>query len=117
MEIQAPEKTRPLLRLLIAILLALQLTGPAAYVMAEPAPSGAPHSEHLGTEGSPGCHPFHDEALCGSCRFFDGPLALAEDRTAPAVAELSEAALRSPADRLQDGPAESPVLPRAPPCI
>lgn len=58
----------PTARLVVALLVTLQLAGPVAGVLAEPAPAGAAHHDHVGGPESPGCQSFHDELLCLSCR-------------------------------------------------
>lgn len=104
------------LRLLIALLALLQLAGPLAYALAEPAPVATSHQEHVGAQDDFGCRPLHDDAFCGSCRALSTePL---RSRTADRLAGLlvePDAALRPLASDLPDDHCRAPLHARAPP--
>lgn len=118
---RGPSETAPPshpLRLLVALLVALQMGGPvtAAFADAPPAPSA--HTDHFGHAGDAGCNPFHDHAACLACRVLSTqPLGAAPVPMAPAPRIVRSAPSLDRVHRLPQRAAVAALQARAPPSI
>lgn len=114
----ARDDRSPALHLLVALLVALQLAGPVSIAFGEASPAPVSHLDHMGSQGDSGCTPFHDDALCLSCRLL--ALQLPHTQTAPSLGLRGVAALALRQDRTSRLPgvlASAPLHARAPPRI
>lgn len=98
----------------MVLLAALQVVAPVAALAADDAPP-ASHVDHVGAPDD-GCHTFHDELFCLSCRVLTA--APADSRPAPAVLPRPVQPFADSADGTARYPAYDPAAPclaRAPP--
>ncbi len=107
--------SRPL-HLVVGVLLALQLAGPVVVALWDPAPTPVAHTDHIGPDGERSCEPFHDEALCLTCRVLS--LQPLHPQVAPSLTPLTVGDVAVLPDRalaLLATPHTAPLGARAPP--